>query len=36
MLLDLLSKVLVVDPEQRISAREALEHPFMKIDFEGP
>lgn len=30
---DLLVKMLEIDPEKRISAAEALEHPFMKIKF---
>jgi dual specificity protein kinase YAK1 len=33
-LLDLLGKLLTVNPAERISAREALEHPFMKINFQ--
>ncbi|KAI9352347.1 kinase-like domain-containing protein [Pilaira anomala] len=33
--LDLLSKMLVYDPSLRISAREALRHPFFMIQFDG-
>ncbi|KAG0801520.1 hypothetical protein G6F22_001170 [Rhizopus arrhizus] len=32
--LDLLSKMLVYDPNKRISAREALRHPFFMINFD--
>ncbi|EIE88670.1 hypothetical protein RO3G_13381 [Rhizopus delemar RA 99-880] len=32
--LDLLSKMLVYDPSKRISAREALRHPFFMINFD--
>jgi dual specificity protein kinase YAK1 len=35
LLTDLLMKMLVVDPAGRISARDALEHPFMKLEIEG-
>lgn len=30
---DLLSKLLCVDPDKRYTAKEALEHPFFKINF---
>lgn len=33
-LLDLLKKILVYEPSHRISAREALRHPFFQVAFE--
>jgi len=32
-LVDLLKKCLQIDPEQRITARQALEHPFFSFIF---
>ncbi|RCH87542.1 hypothetical protein CU097_011231, partial [Rhizopus azygosporus] len=32
--LDLLSRMLIYDPNQRTSAREALRHPFFMIQFD--
>jgi dual-specificity kinase len=33
-LLDLLQKMMVYEPSQRISAREALRHPFFHISYD--
>ena len=35
-LADLLKKLLVKDPEQRITAAEILMHPFFNVDYENP
>lgn len=33
-LLDLLKKMLVYEPSQRISARDALRHPFFHVNYD--